>query len=77
LRWWYRDFASVMNRTAVVRIAGALRVYSASTEGKLSLGLQYVVVFGTHLFPCQASLLSPFSEWCTLGMEVCGFSEIL
>jgi len=64
-----------MNRTAVIRIAGALRVYFASTEAKLSLGLQYVVVFGTHLSPCQASLMSPFSEWRTLGMEVSGFSE--
>jgi hypothetical protein len=77
MRWWYKDFASVKNRTAVFRIAGALWVYFVSTEGKLLLSLQCVVVFGTKLSACQGNLLPSFSEWCTLGMEVSGFSETL
>jgi hypothetical protein len=77
----YRDggikTASVVHRTAVVRMAGALCVYVVSTEGKLLLRLQYVVVFGTNWSPCQCNLLPPFSDWSTLGIVVPGFSETL
>jgi len=58
LRGWYKDFASVMNRTAV-RIAGALLV---STEGRLLLSTEYVLVFGANLSPCHGNLLPLFSE---------------